>query len=1109
METLFSQTTKKGFRLQEFELLNWGTFHNRIYTLKLDGENALLTGDIGSGKSTIVDALTTLFLPPSKIIYNKAAGAGYRERTLYSYVSGEYRIGEELGILKPLRLRDHTYYTVLVANFHNEGLFEDVSLGLFLYQKPNTKEIVRFYFFAQEPIHIKEYFSSITDIRKLKKALKQRVEVFENYKEYFTTYKRALGIKSSQAMELFYQTVSMKAVGNLTDFIRTHMLEKRNIDRDIDELIVGFSELKSAHDAVVEAKQKIEALEKVEQKAKEKFQLDTEIQNQENLKKDATKYFALHELKILQLKKRNLAHRMQHSEYEINKLKENIEKLQQKERQLQNEYESSGGARLKELDLLVQQHQKELQRQRGLYEKYAKLLQKAGKTAPKNQQDFLHLRQQVANELTTIEHQKEQLQNKIAPDMMSMARYEEECKEIALEVAILGKRKSNIEPKLLQIRQNIAHSIGVEEDELPFAGELLQVENEEFKGAIERVLRGFGLTLLVDEEYYADVSEYIDTTNLKARLVYLRIDPEREYEVFWSEEPKLLYNHLAIKQDSPFYEYIRYRLSKDFDYILCEDARELRRIQKGVTKSGQIKQNQFRHEKDDRFDINEERNYILGWDNEHKLALLQERLQKKEEKIVYLKEKIEKNRAKIQELEAKRDLLRDILQHEEFHEIDYFHTSKSLQELKEEREILQNENDKLKNIAQELNNTKINLKVAQKDLEKLLQQKGEIRVEFSRVQRRVDELLKLTDGFDSKNYEKILHEQFGIMQNFGTIEDINKAKEDVLTVVERSLKQLQEKLKSVEQTIISLMKDYLGLFKLDQQELDATMQSLQDFLNKLQVLRQENLPAYEKEFRRLFEYGTVNHIVKLRSDIEAAQRDIEEKIALINTNLKSIEYNPGTYIEIEYRKSADMDIREFLTQLRNITTNTIDEENRLDEEKFERIKNLIERFRGREGYSDLDKKWRQKISDIRSYYEFVGVERYRANDEVKEYYSDSSGKSGGQKEKLAYTILASALSYQFGLLDTRVKSRIFRFAMIDEAFGKGSDESARYALELFKRLDLQLLIVTPKQKIHVIEPYVKNIHFVFNEEGSSSKLLHLSIEEYQDTQRVTDEIEQD
>ena len=69
--------------------------------------------------------------------------------------------------------------------------------------------------------------------------------------------------------------------------------------------------------------------------------------------------------------------------------------------------------------------------------------------------------------------------------------------------------------------------------------------------------------------------------------------------------------------------------------------------------------------------------------------------------------------------------------------------------------------------------------------------------------------------------------------------------------------------------------------------------------------------------------------------------------------------------------------------------------------------------------------------------------------------------------------------------------------MIDEAFGRGSDESTRYALRLFEKLKLQLLVVTPKQKINVIEPFVKSVHFVSNRDGMDSSLVSLSIEEYQ------------
>ena len=53
-----------GFRLQRLEVYNWGTFDGEVWTLDLAGATSLLTGDVGSGKSTLVDAIITLLVPP-------------------------------------------------------------------------------------------------------------------------------------------------------------------------------------------------------------------------------------------------------------------------------------------------------------------------------------------------------------------------------------------------------------------------------------------------------------------------------------------------------------------------------------------------------------------------------------------------------------------------------------------------------------------------------------------------------------------------------------------------------------------------------------------------------------------------------------------------------------------------------------------------------------------------------------------------------------------------------------------------------------------------------------------------------------------------------------
>ena len=134
-----------GFRLARLELYNWGTFGGRVWSLGLDGQNTLLTGDIGSGKSTIVDAVTTLLLPAQRISYNKAAGADTRERSLRSYVLGYYKTerNEVTGATKPVALRDGSDYSVILGVFTNPGYDATVSLAQVFWLRRETRPASR------------------------------------------------------------------------------------------------------------------------------------------------------------------------------------------------------------------------------------------------------------------------------------------------------------------------------------------------------------------------------------------------------------------------------------------------------------------------------------------------------------------------------------------------------------------------------------------------------------------------------------------------------------------------------------------------------------------------------------------------------------------------------------------------------------------------------------------------------------------------------------------------------------------------------------------------------------------------------------------------------
>src|ERR671925_1909570 len=238
-----------GMRLSVVEVLNWGTFDKRAWQLELGGENALLTGDIGSGKSTLVDAITSLLVPSYRIAYNKAAGAELRERDLRSYVLGHYKSerGDAGLSAKPVALRsaDKTF-SVILGQFRNEGFNEHVTLAQVFWFKETHGQPARFFVVADRSLSIVEHFSNFgRDINALRKRLRRmpRVEIYDSCPPYGAAFRRRFRIESEQALELFLQTVSMKSVGDLTDFVRSHMLEPFPVEERINYMIAHFDDL--------------------------------------------------------------------------------------------------------------------------------------------------------------------------------------------------------------------------------------------------------------------------------------------------------------------------------------------------------------------------------------------------------------------------------------------------------------------------------------------------------------------------------------------------------------------------------------------------------------------------------------------------------------------------------------------------------------------------------------------------------------------------------------------------------------------------------------------------------------------------------------------------
>ena len=301
-----------GFRLHRLEVYNWGTFDKHVWSLAPGGHNSLLTGDIGSGKSTLVDAVTTLLVPAQKIAYNKAAGADSKERTLRSYVLGYYKTerNDSGHSAKPVALRDHNSFSVILGHFRNEGYDQDVTLAQVFWCRDTGSQPQRFYIVADKVMSIAADFSGFgSDINQLRKRLRNQSAVegpFDAFPAYEAAFRRRFGIENAQAMELFHQTVSMKSVGNLTDFVREHMLEAFDVQARIDALIGHFEDLNRAHEAVLKARDQVERLTPLIEDCDRYHHVSDQAQHWRECRDSLQPYFAALKAELIEKRLGNL-----------------------------------------------------------------------------------------------------------------------------------------------------------------------------------------------------------------------------------------------------------------------------------------------------------------------------------------------------------------------------------------------------------------------------------------------------------------------------------------------------------------------------------------------------------------------------------------------------------------------------------------------------------------------------------------------------------------------------------------------------------------------------------------------------------------------------------
>src|SRR5579884_1799139 len=362
---------RAGMRLHRCEFFNWGTFHGRVWGLDLNGDNTLLTGDIGSGKSTLVDAITTLLVPAQKISYNKAAGADAKERDLKSYVLGHFKSerGDSGFAARPVALRGLNTYSVILGRF---------------------------------------------------------------------------GIENEQALDLFHQTVSMKSVGNLTDFVRQHMLEAFPVEARIDALMAHFDNLNRAHESVLKAKAQIARLTPLIADCDQHVALMEEAHTLRACRDALRAFFA-------GMKAGLLERRCESLQLDLDRLSERVVALDDKEAsqrtqrdEIKRAIAENGGDRIENLKREIAGREGLKRDRMGRAEQYAGLARAAGLPDVLDADAFAANRAMIASESEAIAARKAETQNAITEESVALRELRTQHAEVDREIESLKRRRSNI-----------------------------------------------------------------------------------------------------------------------------------------------------------------------------------------------------------------------------------------------------------------------------------------------------------------------------------------------------------------------------------------------------------------------------------------------------------------------------------------------------------------------------------------------------------------------------------------------------------------------------------------------------------------------------------------
>lgn len=1085
------------WRLACIEVVNWGTFDG-AHRIEVSRKGHLITGASGSGKSSLLDAIAAVLTPEKWLRFNAAAqdaSSRVDDRGLVSYVRGAWsKEADELeDRAVSTYLRPRATWSGILLRFENQ---RDAPVSLVrLFHLPGTHtaraELKDAFLLLRTEVALTElapFVAKGIEARRLKAAFPDGTISTGSHGGFFTRIRRIFGIGSDNALHLLHKTQSAKNLGNLDTLFRAFMLDRPGTFDQARNATEQFRELNAAHEHVVELRRQAEHLERIEV-------VTAEFERQSAAVAEAQRLIEVQETFQDRLHLKLAESQREDQVAELARVQERAT-LADAERQEADRVLSE--ARLREAQLggvdagLVRRGiddaKREAKRIRDHADHFGAELRKVGiEHAPTTAAEFASLQESARADLAVAQVDDD---SHGLHERHSDAR--RRLEKLDGELQAMKNRQSNLEPKLLDVREWLARELGVGEKRLPFGGELIDVlpEYAEWTGAIERVLRPLASALLVRDADLALVRRLIDRRSLGTRLVVEAVPADVPAPRPARARDSLL--HRIRVADSPFQTWMQARLTDSFDVSCVSGPDGLDDVERGVTIGGQIKVSARRYEKNDRVPIADRRHWILGSDNQAKIDHLLDRRADAQRDLDRARAELDAHLALGQAVMARRLLLQRVMERA-WSEFDPSAAEQTIVDREAELARLTARSSGLDAASR-----------AVADAERRKQDAGEKADSGNAARALAEDALRTSDALIARLTAQLsgvmmtdsdvvlLEARYRTVQRRIDTSNIGDIGLKVANALHAEAKEAEGARSRSMMNFARLASEFRSAWPSAAPDITSDVEDRAGYRALLERIRTRGLPEHEENFRRLLREKSRDLIGHLLSEIRDAPKQIEERIDPVNASLGRSLFDADRYLRIRAKTKRSPEAVEFIAELKSIVDGSWDHDDLRAEQRFDALKRIMDRLESADNGDRADQAWRQRCLDTREHVTFQAQEVDRAG-RVLSVHDSSAGLSGGQRQKLVIFCLAAALRYQ--LTDDDQDVPTYGTIVLDEAFDKADSQYTRMAMDVFQEFGFHMILATPQKLLQTIEAYVGAVTSVSNPTRRQSLLSNVPFEE--------------